>query len=124
MPMLVGGLGRLNQRFDTEHIQATAKEANDFAPERGFDAGKLIGKDDVAKAFQRYLNHLPGGVKETLRAVVYYSLKLKPPKPINFGWAPAYDSELTIWESDCGITLLVKSRYPTDRLSEGARGKD
>ena len=123
MPMLVMGLGRLNERFDSEHIKATAERAEDFAPLKGFDAGKLIGKD-VDKAFQHYLNHLPGSVKETLRGVVYYSLKLKPPKPINFGWAPAYDSELTVWESDCGITLFVKGRYPTDPLTQGVRGKD
>ena len=124
MPMLVIGLGRLNERFDSDHIEATAKRAEDFAPPKGFDAGKLIGKDDAARTFKRYLNNLPGSLKETLRGVVYYSLRQKPPKPINFGWAPAYDSELTIWESDCGITLFVKGRYPTDRLTEGVRGKD
>jgi len=118
------GLGRLNERFDSDHIKATAERAEDFAPQHGFDAGKLIGKDDAARAFQHYLNHLPGSVKETLRGVVYYSLRQKPPKPINFGWAPAYDSELTIWESDCGITVFVKGRYPNNRLTEGVRGKD
>jgi len=124
MPQHEKGLGRLNERFDSDHIKATAERTEDFAPQHGFDAGKLIGKDDAAKAFQRYLNNLPGSVKETLRGVVYYALRQKPPKPITFSWAPAYDSELTIWESDCGITLFVNGRYPTDPLAAGVRGKD
>ena len=39
----------------------------------------------------------------------------KPAKPITFAWAPGYDFEVSIWDYDCGLTVFVRGRYPSDR---------
>jgi hypothetical protein len=33
---------------------------------------------------------------------------------VTFAWAPAYDWEITVWDAPCGVTVLIKSRYPAD----------
>lgn len=125
MIMLVRGLGELNRRFASDQIKETAKSAKDFAPDHKFDPGKMIdGGAEVSKAFQRYLKSLPGSLQETLRGVIYYSLTRKEPKPITFSWVAAYDFELTVSESGCGITVLLYGRYPRDLLSEATRRSD
>ena len=58
------------------------------------------------------------------RGVIYHALSSRPAKPIVFSWAPAYDHELTIWETTCGISVLYKSRYPADSAPKRTDGKD
>ena len=67
---------------------------------------------------------MPGSMRESVRSVIYHALTSKPAKPIVFSWAPAYDHELTIWETTCGISVLYKSRYPADGAPKRTDGKD
>jgi hypothetical protein len=122
MPMFQGILDHLNRKFDSDHIKETAESAKLFAPGSPLDAGFLVKPNIARKIFQAYLDKLPGSLKETLRGVIYYSLTSQPARPINFAWAPAYDSELTVWEFGCGITVLLKSRYPADAPPTRADG--
>jgi hypothetical protein len=67
-----------------------------------------------------YLGKMPPSFQEVFRSIVYHSLSTEPPTPITFAWAPGYDYELSLWQSPDtpptkgGITLLMKSRYPSD----------
>ena len=113
MVALVSIIRRLNREFDHDRIEGFAENADAFAPGQSLDVGALgdnLGY--VGTAFQGYLDSLPGGVRETLRSIIYYALKSDPPVPITFAWAPAYDAGVTIWEAPCAITVLCQSRYP------------
>jgi hypothetical protein len=70
--------------------------------------------------FAAYLDLLPQGIAEACRAVIQSALVREPRQPITFAWAPGYDWELQLWDvsdtatSRGGITLLLRSRYPSD----------
>jgi len=70
----------------------------------------------------------PPTIIEAQRAVVRRNLEREEPFGMTFAWAPAYDWELTVWESpptDISpgwITVLIKGRYPTDQ--QPVTGKD
>jgi len=63
---------------------------------------------------------LPPTVAEAGRAIIYRNVQRDEPFGMTFAWAPAYDSELTVWESpptDISpgwITVVIKGRYPDD----------
>ena len=63
---------------------------------------------------------MPASFQETLRSIIYHALSTRPATQITFAWAPGYDYELTMWhapdtkQTKGGITVLVKSRYPSD----------
>lgn len=67
-----------------------------------------------------YLRSWPDGLKEALRATIISALSRSPRVPLMFSWAPAYDYELNVWEElgtdgdPGGITILLRSRYPSD----------
>jgi hypothetical protein len=73
------------------------------------------------RAFRSYLAQLPGSISEAMRATLHHALSTTPPTLITFAWAPSYDYELTTWqapdtaETKGGITILIKSRYPSDK---------
>ena len=123
MPMFRVLLDHLDRKFNSDHIKETAEQAGVFAPGKPLDAGFLVKADTPHfKTFQGYLDKLPGSIRETLRGVMYYSLTSKPAVPINFAWAPAYDFEVTVWEFGCGITVLLKTRYPADQTPNRTDG--
>jgi hypothetical protein len=106
MPMIREYLDDLNRNFDSKGIKATAKQADKFAPGRKLDFRFLFKKDaTLARVFQSYVDQAPGSLREGLRSVIYYALTQSPPSPINFAWEPSYDSQLTVWEVDCGISV-------------------
>jgi hypothetical protein len=57
---------------------------------------------------------------EAERAAVYRNLQREKPYGMTFAWAPGYDYEVTVWESPPTaaspgwITVLIKTRYPSD----------
>jgi hypothetical protein len=115
MPMFRAMVNDLNRMFDGANVATTAKMAKAFAPGQKLDSTFLAKKNSsAAKLFQTYLDNLPGSMAETMRGVFHYALTSSPPIPITFAWAPAHVHELTIWEYDCGITMLFKSRFPKE----------
>jgi hypothetical protein len=62
----------------------------------------------------------PGSIQAAILAAVGQNLNRETPKQMLFSWAPGYDWELRLTESqssvisDGGITFLVRSRYPGD----------
>jgi hypothetical protein len=114
-------LSYLNLAFSRDNIVALAANRDSFAPGKPLAAGLVIKEGTrLHGLWVEYLAKLPGSFQEAFRSVVYYALSTEPPSPITFAWAPGYDYELTIWHSPDtpptkgGITVLLKSRYPTD----------
>ncbi|HEY2885432.1 MAG TPA: hypothetical protein VGJ08_09490 [Rhizomicrobium sp.] len=125
MPMHTKMLHKLNQRFGEDEILRTAKHADAFAPGRQLNADVVLRKGAAFyKSLQAFVEKMPGSMRESVRSVIYHALTSKPAKPIVFSWAPAYDHELTIWETTCGISVLYKSRYPADGAPKRTDGKD
>lgn len=117
-------LGDLNHAFSLKYIDSRVKGRKGFAPGQcvGTNLANIIAEPgcDTNKMFRLFIQLLPGGIRESMRSIIYYCLQSRPPVLINFAWAPAYDYELTVWEAvepaplRSGITLLLKTRYPDD----------
>ncbi|HUO88289.1 MAG TPA: hypothetical protein VMU08_03870 [Rhizomicrobium sp.] len=122
MPMLQAFVNDLNRKFGTEQIAQTAGLAKAFAPGEPLDAGFVVRKNSAAyKVIQSYLRKIPESVSESVRASIYRALTSKPAKPVTFAWAPGYDFELNVWDYGCGMTVLLRGRYPADRVPNRTR---
>jgi len=114
--MLQAFISDLNRKFGNEQIVQTARSAKAFAPGQRLDAGFVVKKGSAShRVVQSYLRKLPSGVSESLRAAIYSALTSRPAKPVTFAWAPGHDFELTVWDFDCGMTVLLRGRYPAER---------
>jgi hypothetical protein len=96
-----------------EMVEVTARVLSS-----ALEGGSVKGADAA-----RIANHLrgqPPTIIEAQRAVVYRNLERDEPFGMTFAWAPAYEWELTVWESPPTeispgwITVLIKGRYPGD----------
>ena len=124
MPAMQTVLGTLNANMSHSTIRAFAREnADDFAPGKPLApalaaAGAGGANGPLYPEFLRYLEEMPGGMAEALRATIHYALTTHT--MITFAWAPAYDFGLDLWQAPDtattrgGITVLVRSRYPND----------
>lgn len=72
---------------------------------------------------QAYLDGLPLGIQEGIRAALYHALTSNPPRPLTFTWVGAYDYKLEHVETfdtynsprTAGIIgLTLHGRYPDD----------
>jgi hypothetical protein len=122
MPHLQTALGTLNQAFARENISKLVENRALFCDGKPLAAGWIINdKMPLHPHWMKYINEIPGGMQEAIRATIYYALSTNPPTQVTFAWAPGYDHELSIWEapdtktSKGGITILIKSRYPDDK---------
>ncbi len=114
-------LANLNIAFSRENIGRIAEKREAFAPGKPLAAGVVIREGTrLHELWVEYLGRIPASFQEVFRSVVYHALSTEPPTPIVFAWAPGYDYEFTMWyapdtpPTKGGITILLKSRYPTD----------
>jgi len=121
VPMLQSILGELNYAFGRQGMKQTVEHRESFAPGKPLDFSMIVGRDSkLHDSWVEYLERLPPSIKETLRSVVYQSLSTKPPTLITFAWMPGYDYELHLSQAPDtkttrgGITILMRSRYPSD----------
>ncbi len=67
-----------------------------------------------------FISQTPDSIQAAILAAVGQNLRRESPKQMMFNWAPGYDWELRLTESqssvmsDGGITIQVRSRYPGD----------
>jgi hypothetical protein len=122
MPHLQTALGHVNTAFSRENLPKLVEHRDRFCDGKPLAAGWVIDeKMALHKDWMKYLNDIPGGMQEAIRATIYYALSTKPATQITFAWAPGYDYELSMWQapdtktSRGGITILIKSRYPDDK---------
>jgi len=134
MPALQATTGYLNRAFGRESIRGTAGSRDAFAPGKKLSSGfsSILEKQTpLFKALVPYVDGLPGSLQESLRSAIFYALSTTPPTQMTFAWAPGYDFELTIWHAPDtsatpgGITVLLKSRYPSDAhpIARGASSR-
>ena len=121
MPRMQTAVSALNVTFGAERIGEL-----DPAPFRPGDGAETLSAAFVAvgveleDATQRYVDGWPSALQAAVRATVYENLARDGRVPITFAWAPGYDYEVTVWdvrdtsETAGGITVLFKSRYPSD----------
>lgn len=115
MPAFQACLAEVNARFQQRHIKSLGANAQEFATGRQLTARHLLGDDSqYEKALEKFLRIMPPSHQEVLRAVYHHAVTSDPPRHVTFAWATGYDFEITVWDMPCGITVLVKSRYPGD----------
>lgn len=122
MPRMQTAVTALNVAFGADRIGDL--DPTPFAP--GDDGAASLAEAlvrsgvDLDDATQRYVDGWPSALQAALRAAIHDDLARDGRVPITFAWAPGYDYELTIWdvrdtkETAGGITVLFKSRYPSD----------
>jgi hypothetical protein len=114
-------MGPLNERFNASNIGDPGLNPVDAFAE-GVQLADLVDeRDDIPRAgVIAFLQQMPLGIHEAIRAVIKANLERENPLPITFAWQPGYDWELTINdvastdETAGGITMIVRSRYPKD----------
>ena len=119
VPRMQTAVSALNMRFGAAAIGEVPAEP--FAP-----GGSSLGDALVASGVElddatlRYVAGWPSALQAALQAAIFENLARDGRVPITFAWAPGYDYELTIWdvrdsaETAGGITVLFRSRYPSD----------
>jgi hypothetical protein len=115
-------ISELNTAFGSSQIAEVS--AAPFAP--ASDGAETLSEAYVAAganlddATRRYIDSWPSGIQAAVRATIHDNLTRDGRVPITFAWAPGYDFEVTVWdvrdstETVGGITILFKSRYPSD----------
>lgn len=106
--------------FGAEGIKNLKAEA--FAP--GVSLSDAVSSLGIARTrYQKdYLASWPESQQEAIRATLHSAITRGV--PVSFAWAPGYDYEVSVWEaastpeSRSWITVLLRSRYPEDRLPE------
>lgn len=119
MPRMQTAVTAMNVTFGADRIG----DLDPMAFTRGGEslAGAFVQSGvELDDATQRYIDGWPSALRAALRATIEENLARDGRVPITFAWAPGYDYELTIWdvrdttETAGGITVLFKSRYPSD----------
>jgi len=115
-------LHRANYIFDPERIDVFPKEILDGLGEEATfaDAVRELELTGVPAELE-FISGWPRGQLAAVSGAVRACLAQTPRMPITFAWAPAYDYEISIWES-AGVegslrgemTILFRSRYPGD----------
>ena len=119
MPYMQNFVGVLNGLFDKQHID----DFNAALLVPGTQLGSGVAQLGVTTpAVVSFIQSWPPGLQESVRAALYSAVSRTPRLPVTFAWAPAYDYEVEIWEaggiadSEGGMTILLRSRYPGDTI--------
>ncbi|MGD9965669.1 MAG: hypothetical protein AB7T59_04060 [Hyphomonadaceae bacterium] len=121
MPALNATVFKLNDKFDPTNVGITADDADRFAPGQKLQASFVFPNDaQLRRVLQRYLDMLPSGIHEALRAMMHAALTADPPTPMVFNWEAAYDFGLHITQTPDTvmtpgvISVTLRGRYPDD----------
>lgn len=136
MPAMNATVFKLNDKFNPTSAVTTAANMDLFAPGQRLQASFVFPSDPLLRrVLQKYLDALPGGIHEALRAVIYNALSASPPTPMVFNWEAAYDYGLAITQTPDTVTtpgvisVTLRGRYPdddhplSDAMAEFARAK-
>jgi hypothetical protein len=99
MPMLNEATTIMTAKMSSANIAASVASAPKFQA-LPLPADFVYPNDAPRrKLLQNYLNGLPIGMQETIRAAIFHSLTSVPPRPMQFSWSGAYDYKLEINET-------------------------
>ena len=114
MPRTQTALGAMNTGFSNDKIGEVPISL--FEPGTSLTgAAQELGLDTAGLG--NWLEGVPAGLQEAIRATIFSALNRDPRSAITFAWAPAYDYELKVWDvaptaaTPGGITILLKSPY-------------
>jgi hypothetical protein len=125
MPMLDQATDIMSQKFSASNINQAVADAPLFAA-LPLPASYVYPAPNQAmrrQMLQAYLDALPPGIQENIRATIYFALTSRPPRPMKFRWAGAYDYKLEFVETydtyysprtPGVISLTLHGRYPDD----------
>lgn len=119
MPSMQAMVERSNLKFNRENISEF--NAQWLAPGVSLAEGAQSGGIAVTDAEVQYLQALPAGHQEVIRAALYSAVMRE--LPVTLAWAPAFDFSVTVWEvattaqSVGGMTLLVRGPYQRSTAS-------
>ena len=122
MPRMQTAVTAMNVAFGAERIGDL--DPSTFAPvgdgAETLSAAFVAAGVELEDETQRYIDGWPSALQAAVRATIHENLARDGRVPITFAWAPGYDYEATIWdvrdssETAGGITVLFRSRYPSD----------
>ena len=118
MPFMEGILPRLNRFLTQDAIGEFPAALLDREP-------TLVELLREIGVFERdgeadFVSQIPLSIQDALIAILRSNLHRHARKQMIVSWAPGYDWELTIWETEStsasrgGITMQIRSRYPAD----------
>ena len=113
MPTAQTNLTRLNASFGSGLADIPLEHFEQGTRLSRAAATLNVNEDGLAA----YLDRIPEGVHEAIRAAIYSALAREPRQMVTFAWAPAFDWEVTVWDvgdtkvTRGGMTILVKSPY-------------
>jgi len=113
MPSMQAMVERSNDKFKRENIGEFNAEW--LAPGVPLAQGAQSAGIAQTQTEVQYLEALPAGHQEVLRAALYSAVQRS--LPVTLAWAPAFDFSVTVWEvagtgqSMGGMTLLIQGPY-------------
>jgi hypothetical protein len=119
MPSMQAMVERSNYKFNRENIGDV--NADWLAP--GVSLAQAAQSAGIAEtdADMQYLNALPPGLQEVIRAALYSAVTRE--LPVTLAWAPAFDFSVSVWDvastvqSVGGMTLLIRGPYQRSTAS-------
>jgi len=125
MPFMQAMASRVNTEFSGDNLQAI--DPDTFAQPGSLVSGLQSLGIVQSTAEANFLDSFPSGLKESVRAVLHDNLNPEAGNRlgVTVAWSPAYEDQVKIFQvadgehSDGGITILVRSRYPSDRGAPG-----
>lgn len=120
MPRMQEAVTSMNAAFAAERLGLV--EADAFAADAGLTLAEALQRSGVElqRETARFVDSWPSALQAAVRAVLHDNLVREGTVPVTFAWAPGYDYEVTVWdvrdttETAGGITILFRSRYPSD----------
>jgi hypothetical protein len=104
----------MNTSFGNDNIGSVRPDL--FEP--GRTLAQAAAEMDLDQAgFGNWIEKVPAGIQEAIRATIYSALTRSPRSAITFMWVPGNDYALSIWdvgagpESPGGISILLKSNH-------------
>jgi hypothetical protein len=119
MPMLNQAVTVINTKLGPTQIGQTAALGSPFAA-LPLPAGFVFANPPLRAALQTYLNSLPLGMQEMLRATLHHALTKQPPTPVVMLWEAAYGYEIKVTETPDAphsrgmIGIVLRTRYADD----------
>lgn len=121
MPNFNAMVERANVSFNRLNIGSLPKDL--LAPGASFVEAAQTAGIALNSADAEVLAAIPPGVTEAFRSALHSAIQREV--PVQIGWAPGYDYELSVWESKGtsttigAMTVFLRTRYPGDAAIPG-----
>ncbi len=121
MPNFNGMVERANVALNRQNIGSLPKDL--LAPGADFVEAAQTAGIALDPADAAVLSAIPDGVTEAFRGALQSAILRGV--PVQIGWAPGYDYELSVWESKGtsttigAMTVFLRTRYPGDAAIPG-----